>query len=253
MITIMENLLQSLIGQQAKSQILTTTLQNYEGKIDYKKLEDKSDAFAALLKDAGCRRGDRIGCMTERMSSALISMLGIMKTGCVCVPVKSRYNREQIRSVMLETKSCWLLADESVSAFIDPLLFETGEISLGWLGDANTLPDGVVPEFVFKNIDQYAAKSNFGRLRVRKQVFRFILPTSRKPLEVHQIASSAITSLSNSSSCGLNQGDKFIFGFAEESMLSRFKSVSFIREMKHIYLSFWHEIEKENFRHLELQ
>lgn len=284
----MEQLLQYFTRQPTNDRALTTRLQSYEGDTEYKTLEWKSDAFATLLRDAGCRRGDRIGCMTEKMSSALISMLGIMKAGCVCVPVQSHYNREQIRFVMLETDSRWLLSDESVSEQVDPSLFETGEISLGWLGDADTLPDDVVAEFVFKNIDQYAARLIAGNSETGKQVFRFLLPGSKKPREEHQTASftaavlekiSSLPAVENrfrddaasalfsrtakdnqapvtpghSCNSGSQQRNMFALGFVEESVLNRLKNIGFIREMKDVYLSFWREIEKENFRRLELQ
>ncbi|MBA3331268.1 MAG: AMP-binding protein, partial [Actinobacteria bacterium] len=56
-------------------------------RITYSELERRSNRIAALLADAGCRRGDRVALLVPKSPDAVATMLGTLKADCAYVPV----------------------------------------------------------------------------------------------------------------------------------------------------------------------
>src|SRR5207302_5771961 len=53
----------------------------------YGSVEDCSNRLAALLLDAGCRPGDRVGILLPKSIRAIISILATLKASCIYVPL----------------------------------------------------------------------------------------------------------------------------------------------------------------------
>src|SRR5262245_64281340 len=82
----MPELLQEWVTLQAEKQPGVAVVGNDE-RLTYAGLEEQSNQLARLLKEAGCRRGDRICVLMPKSPIAIVSLLGIYKADCVYVPL----------------------------------------------------------------------------------------------------------------------------------------------------------------------
>lgn len=79
-------------------------------------LERASNRLAWLLKDAGCRQGDRICLFLRKSPSAVASMLGVLKVGCVHVPIDLASPAARVEKIFLAADPRLVLADRTASS-----------------------------------------------------------------------------------------------------------------------------------------
>ena len=58
-----------------------------ERRLSYGELERASNRLARQLVDIGCRRGDRIGLLTDKSPEAIVAVMASLKAGCAYVPL----------------------------------------------------------------------------------------------------------------------------------------------------------------------
>ena len=68
----MTMLLQQGVTAQAQARPETTALAFKNTRLEYGELEEASNRLAHLLREAGCRRGDRVGLLMPKMPMANI-------------------------------------------------------------------------------------------------------------------------------------------------------------------------------------
>src|SRR5262249_46360514 len=83
----MHSLLQQLVSKQAERRPEQTAVVYKQERLTYGEVEETSNRLAHLLKEAGCRRGDRVGFLIPKTPAAIITILGILKADCVYVPL----------------------------------------------------------------------------------------------------------------------------------------------------------------------
>ncbi len=81
----MRSLLQHWVTEQAERRPDAPALVMNEERINYGQFEEYSNRLARLLKEAGCKKGDRVCFLIPKSPAAYISMLGILKADCVHV------------------------------------------------------------------------------------------------------------------------------------------------------------------------
>jgi len=59
-------------------------------RLTYARLEEQSNQLARLLRDAGCKKGDRVCLLMPKSPTAIVSLLGIYKADCLYVPLDPR-------------------------------------------------------------------------------------------------------------------------------------------------------------------
>jgi amino acid adenylation domain-containing protein len=132
----MNRLLQSWVTQQAESRPDATALVSGNEKVCYGQLEDSSNQLAHLLQDAGCQRGDRVCILMPKSANAIVSMIGILKAGCMHVPIDSASPAARIRQILDSCENRWILAAGPVTPLLDELMSDEtlrARISVGWL------------------------------------------------------------------------------------------------------------------------
>ena len=50
-------------------------------RLTYAELEERSNQLARLLKESGCKRGDRVCLFVPKNPAAIVAMLGTLKAG----------------------------------------------------------------------------------------------------------------------------------------------------------------------------
>src|SRR5258708_7286243 len=71
----------------------------------YSEWDAASNRLARALKDAGCRRGDRIGLLLPKSIEALIGMFGALKADCIYVPLDTASPPARLARI-LESADC---------------------------------------------------------------------------------------------------------------------------------------------------
>ena len=144
----MPELLQEWVTLHAERQSGVAVVGNDE-RLTYAGLEEQSNQLARLLKEAGCKRGDRVCVLMPKSPMAIVSLLGIYKADCLYVPLDPAGPTARVAKIIESCRTRWLLAAGPMGSMLDALTDDDrfrGTISVGWMGDASTRP---APEAAF--------------------------------------------------------------------------------------------------------
>jgi amino acid adenylation domain-containing protein len=133
----MSLLLQDWVTRQAEVRPEATALVLGEERLTYGQMEKASNQLARALQRAHCQKGDRVCFLMAKSPLAIISMLGILKAGCIHVPLDNQSPPLRIRKIVESCDTRWLLAAGPVLPLLPDLLSDPklgDRISVGWLG-----------------------------------------------------------------------------------------------------------------------
>ena len=104
----------------------------FEGKTwTYEEVNRRANQIARFLIDCSFALEDRIGICMDRSATAIISMLGILKSGCAFVPLDPEFPKERLAFIVDDASIQMVFCDsnylhlfeatgENVCSFIDP-------------------------------------------------------------------------------------------------------------------------------------
>ncbi|HEX4668725.1 MAG TPA: long-chain fatty acid--CoA ligase [Solirubrobacterales bacterium] len=81
-----------------------------DAELSYAELDDRSARLATLLREKGLRAGDRVGVMLPNVLEFPISYYGVLRAGCVVVPMNVLLKRREIAFYLEDSGSKLLLA-----------------------------------------------------------------------------------------------------------------------------------------------
>ncbi len=81
-----------------------------EVELTYAELDDRSARLATLLREKGLRPGDRVGVMLPNVLEFPVSYYGVLRAGCVVVPMNVLLKRREIAFYLEDSGSKLLLA-----------------------------------------------------------------------------------------------------------------------------------------------
>src|SRR5271165_6491429 len=70
----------------------------------YRALDEQSNRFAHLLRDAGVRRGDRVGLYAEKSLEAVAALFGVLKLGAAYVPLDAGAPTQRVAYMISDCK-----------------------------------------------------------------------------------------------------------------------------------------------------
>jgi amino acid adenylation domain-containing protein len=152
----MNRLLQSWVTQQAETRPDVTAIVMGSDALTYGQLENSSNRLAHLLRDAGCKKGDRVCILMPKSPAAIVSMIGILKAGCLHVPIDSATPAARIRHIFDSCENRWILAAGGVSSLLDELLADEQlrhRTSVGWLDPQAPSGTNFAPAFSSADLD----------------------------------------------------------------------------------------------------
>jgi amino acid adenylation domain-containing protein len=135
-----------------------------EWRFTYGELESISNRIASALRDAGCRRGDRVGLLLAKSPLAIASILGVLKADCIYVPMDPESPGERACHIVESAEPRVILAEQSTSELLQRILgtLQNCMPGTGWL-DARPAP-GIDPVFCYADVlsapDQVIDASN---------------------------------------------------------------------------------------------
>ena len=108
--------------------IESTEAQPYRREITWHVFDEKANRFANLLLSRGVKKGDKVGILMMNCLEWLPVYFGVLKAGCIAVPMNFRYSSDEI-------KYCLDLADVEVLVFgpefitrMDPIVGDLAKV-----------------------------------------------------------------------------------------------------------------------------
>ena len=118
----MTTLIQEYADRQAELRPEATALVFQEQRLTYGELAVASNRLARLLKDRRCEAGDRVALLMPKSPMAIVTMLGILKAGCVYVPMDPASPAPRLGHILDASDPRWLLAAGPVGETLDELV-----------------------------------------------------------------------------------------------------------------------------------
>jgi amino acid adenylation domain-containing protein len=163
----MDRLLQSWVTQQAEVRPNEAAIVSCGDKLTYGQLETASNQLAHLLRNAGCQDGDRVCILMPKSAEAIVSMIGILKAGCLHVPIDVATPAARIRHIFDSCENRVIVAGGRVVPLLDELMSDEtlrSHTTIIWLdnlsaGTAATAPESANLKIAFSTGDLQTAPS----------------------------------------------------------------------------------------------
>ncbi len=137
------------VTQQAERRPHAVALVQGAQRLTYGELEALSNRIAALLRDAGCRKGDRVCLFIPKSPIAIASIVGTLKAEGIYVPVDTASPAARARRILDVCECRVALAAGAGGKLLAEALREEGSGTapeIGWLDDAPE-PEGLTLRF----------------------------------------------------------------------------------------------------------
>src|SRR5207302_6052242 len=157
---VMSALVQHGVTAQAQAHPDAVALVFKDTRLTYGALEEASNRLAHLLKDAGCRRGDRVGLLMPKMPTAIVAMLGALKADAIYVPLDpASPAARQARVLQVSDCRCILAAGPVSQNLRDALAAATlaQPPIIGWLDEGPPAEGAPAPAFRLRDLSAYPA------------------------------------------------------------------------------------------------
>lgn len=133
----MRRLIQQWVIEQARRDPDAIALVGNDERLTYGELEENSTRLAKMLKEAGCKRGDRVGLLLPKSPVAVVGIVGILKADCIYVPIDLSNPVLRVAHMIASCEARCLLAGDGSRRLLDELFEEHylgGTIPVVWMG-----------------------------------------------------------------------------------------------------------------------
>jgi amino acid adenylation domain-containing protein len=124
-----------------------------DSRLTYVELDTLSTQLARTLREAGCRRFDRIALLMPTSAAAIAGLLGIYKADGIYVPLDTASPVGRLKKILESCESQWVLAGGPVAPLVRELLQEDcwrRRLRIGWLEDE--APPAIDAEFTLADV-----------------------------------------------------------------------------------------------------
>jgi amino acid adenylation domain-containing protein len=99
------------------------------GKLTYADLDQKSNKVAHILNKSGAERGSIIGILATDTFNVVTSILGVLKAGCVFVPLDPTFPEKRLKSMIGEVSPSWYVIESSTLGTLAALVADANSES----------------------------------------------------------------------------------------------------------------------------
>jgi len=152
------NLLHSYVTRQADARPDATAVVFDDLRMTYAELEAQSNQLARLLRDEGCRRGDRVCWLGPKSPAALVAILGIYKAGGVYVPLDNASPAARLKKILDACEPRCVLAGGAAGERLDELTrlgALTPKVRIGWMTERSTVDRAWPANFAAEDLPRY--------------------------------------------------------------------------------------------------
>jgi amino acid adenylation domain-containing protein len=156
----MVSLLQQMVTGQAERRPEQTAIVYRQERLSYGELEEASNRLAHLLKDAGCKRGDRVGFLIPKTPAAIIAILGILKADCVYVPLDTSSPAPRLEKIIDACVPRFVVAGGAVTPLLDELMEDKSRqdgTAVGWMGGGRVEGNNFKARFSREDLMSYSS------------------------------------------------------------------------------------------------
>jgi amino acid adenylation domain-containing protein len=155
----MRDLLHGEISAQAERRPNAPAIVLGAERLTYGELEAASNRLARVLREVGCRRGDRVCLLMPKGPAVVIALLGVLKADAVWVPLDPSSPASRLRKVIDSCEARWILAADGGPGVLDELFADpafAAEHSVGWMSHADCSNRGFRPGFTLGALAGYS-------------------------------------------------------------------------------------------------
>ncbi len=109
--------LHHLIGQYAQTHPLRTAVVCGRHAISYKQLDEKASVLAGFLRRKGLENGNPVGIFMGRSVETIAAILGVLKAGCLYVPLDPGYPVERLIFMVQDAGISTVIAHGEMAGF----------------------------------------------------------------------------------------------------------------------------------------
>ena len=155
----MRELLQTYVTRSAECSPDAVALVLKGERITYGQLENITNQLARLLRDAGCRQGDRVCFLIPKSPLAIICLISILKADCIHVPLDGSSPASRIARIIQSCEPRLILGSGPFGNLLQELLAAdiSSRVGIGWVG-TEPAPSGMVTKFTFDDVGGYSTE-----------------------------------------------------------------------------------------------
>ena len=146
----MTALLHQGVAVHAERRPEATAVVHATERMTYAQLEKSSNQLARVLKELGCKRGDRVCLLMPKSLSAMIGIVGILKADCMYVPIDPLSPAQRVAKIVDQCDSRAILGEGPVTGLLNEVLGQEGfrrSLAVGWMGSENIQGANFRPTF----------------------------------------------------------------------------------------------------------
>ncbi|MBT1445583.1 long-chain-fatty-acid--CoA ligase FadD [Shewanella sp. JM162201] len=136
---------------------------NMGAVLTYRKLEERSRAFAAYLQnDLGLKKGDRVALMMPNLLQYPIALFGVLRAGLVVVNVNPLYTPRELKHQLIDSGAKTIVVVSNFARTLEEVVDDTPveSVIITGLGDLLSAPKRTLVNFVVKYIKKLVPKYN---------------------------------------------------------------------------------------------
>jgi amino acid adenylation domain-containing protein len=153
-------LLQQIVSKAAERYPDQTAIVYQKQRLTYAELEETSNRLGRLLKEAGCRRGDRVCFLIPKTPEAIVTILGILKADCIYVPLDTSSPVPRLEKIVAACEPRCLIAGGAVTPLLDGLMAadtRRNGTAIGWMGEGGAdKVEKLKPRFTREDLGGYS-------------------------------------------------------------------------------------------------
>src|SRR5262245_14465969 len=152
----MVSVLHQLVTTQAEHDADQAAIIQNQERVTYRQLEESSNRLARLLKNAGCRKGDRVCFLMPKSPTAILCQIAILKADCSYVPMDSSSPAERLAKIVESCEPRVILAAGSVAQLLSDLLASVNlseKPIIGWMDSKKYEGQQFKPQFSRDDLD----------------------------------------------------------------------------------------------------
>ncbi|WP_272578020.1 MULTISPECIES: long-chain-fatty-acid--CoA ligase FadD [unclassified Providencia] len=134
---------------------------NMGAVMTYRKLEERSRAFAAYLQNGlGLKKGDRVALMMPNLLQYPIALFGILRAGMVVINVNPLYTPRELEHQLNDSGASAIVIVSNFAHTLEKIVFNTKvkHVILTRMGDQLSRPKATLVDFVVKYVKKLVPK-----------------------------------------------------------------------------------------------
>ncbi len=129
-------------------------------RLTYGELEAASNRLARMLREQGCRKGDRICFIIPKSPAALVTILGILKADCVYTPIDPGSPAPRAAKILDACQNRWILYTDPATPLLNEILKDKNRrdsIATARIERGTGPAADFVPAFSLRDVDSLAS------------------------------------------------------------------------------------------------